>query len=197
MCFPLLIRIILCIDLWIYYILCMWNLQSSCFVWLLFSFLFHSIKISVQPSLMTIQSKEKMLAIQTLKIVCLIVFFCLQPRKFALDFPVMLQSLPFFSLLLVERRASVKQSSIRKSVPRMFAQLLAKIASSSLHQQNVNSDRPPQFKCDICQRKFHVEQSLKRHMRVLTGTKPFTCDICSRGFRGKRDMAKHKKSHAG
>lgn len=57
-------------------------------------------------------------------------------------------------------------------------------------------DKP--YKCDICDRKFRLNSTCKRHwQRIHSGTKPHKCSICSKAFATKNDVTKHLRSHTG
>eukprot|EP00063_Salmo_salar_P032508 XP_014007343.1 PREDICTED: zinc finger protein 90-like isoform X2 [Salmo salar] len=64
-------------------------------------------------------------------------------------------------------------------------------------QQSISKLRKP-FKCDICEKTFHANCLLKRHIAVHNKPKgPFKCDICAKTFRLNciltHDMQTHSK----
>ena len=49
------------------------------------------------------------------------------------------------------------------------------------HKQAVHSDSK-KYSCVICNKRFPYENSLKMHMMLHTGDRPFLCNHCGRGF---------------
>lgn len=49
--------------------------------------------------------------------------------------------------------------------------------------------------CPVCLKKFSCPNSLKRHMLVHTGTKPYVCEICDRRFSQSSILKRHKFTH--
>lgn len=65
--------------------------------------------------------------------------------------------------------------------------------------RNKNTKKGPKKKycCGICRKEFLKPSSLKTHMNIHTGAKPFMCpyDNCSTSFNAKSNMLRHYKSH--
>lgn len=49
--------------------------------------------------------------------------------------------------------------------------------------------------CKLCMKNFTSMNSLKRHMLVHTGVKPYDCDICGRKFSQTSILKRHKFTH--
>lgn len=59
-----------------------------------------------------------------------------------------------------------------------------------------------QFKCDLCDKSFVRNQSLKKHMLIHSGVKlerpkKFKCDLCDKSFSDSSKLTIHKVSHTG
>ena len=50
--------------------------------------------------------------------------------------------------------------------------------------------------CSYCSYSTYRSYSLRRHMLIHTGEKPFTCNICERGFAQKSHLTYHLKTHS-
>uniref|UniRef100_A0A8C8LWE9 C2H2-type domain-containing protein n=1 Tax=Oncorhynchus tshawytscha TaxID=74940 RepID=A0A8C8LWE9_ONCTS len=63
-------------------------------------------------------------------------------------------------------------------------------------QQSISKPRKP-FKCDICEKTFHANCLLKRHIAVHNKPKgPFKCDICAKTFRLNCMLTQHMQTHS-
>ena len=51
-------------------------------------------------------------------------------------------------------------------------------------------------KCDICNRIFGRNSSLKVHKRLHVNEQPFDCELCPRSFNEKRNLERHTQSHS-
>ncbi|XP_022819006.1 zinc finger protein 287-like isoform X1 [Spodoptera litura] len=54
------------------------------------------------------------------------------------------------------------------------------------------------FKCDLCGKRFRWENNLKDHVRIHTGDKRFTCPVCGKDFVQKSTLKQHSmRNHPG
>ncbi|KAM6943921.1 uncharacterized protein PEZ65_001846 [Lycodopsis pacificus] len=65
------------------------------------------------------------------------------------------------------------------------------------HSQKRVQTGGKRFGCDVCEKRFTEQGSLKTPMRVHTGEKPFGCDVCGNRFAKRGNLKKHMRVHTG
>lgn len=59
------------------------------------------------------------------------------------------------------------------------------------------SDSPNDTQCTYCDKICTSAVTLKRHIRMHTGEKPFQCNICQKEFADNSNYHRHMRAHSG
>ena len=63
------------------------------------------------------------------------------------------------------------------------------------HMTLHNGDKP--YKCHVCDKAFIKSGDLNIHMRIHTGVKPYKCDVCDKAFHDGGHLSRHMNVHTG
>ncbi|XP_061897144.1 zinc finger protein 568-like [Entelurus aequoreus] len=62
------------------------------------------------------------------------------------------------------------------------------------HMRTHTEEKPS---CSLCGNTFSRKSTLKHHMNMHTGERPFNCSICAKGFIRNWDLTRHMRGHTG
>ena len=89
----------------------------------------------------------------------------------------------------------ITEKGAMKKVPCGFCGKHISKSSMKLHLRVHTGERP--FSCTYCEKKFKQKSQTQSHELTHTREKPFKCKFCERTFRFKSNATKHELTHNG
>ncbi|BFZ24191.1 hypothetical protein BsWGS_27230 [Bradybaena similaris] len=78
-----------------------------------------------------------------------------------------------------------------------FIKFKEKSAQSSNKLGAKDTKRSDRLKCHICDKEFHLQRHLHRHLKCHNENKRYLCLICRKGFNDTFDLKRHTRTHTG
>nr|XP_046237044.1 putative transcription factor Ovo-like 1a [Scatophagus argus] len=71
------------------------------------------------------------------------------------------------------------------------------VTRSTGPSQSSSSGTTGMFVCQVCQKTFHHQRMLNRHVKCHSETKRHLCNFCGKGFNDTFDLKRHVRTHTG
>ncbi|KAH8292523.1 hypothetical protein KR054_011441 [Drosophila jambulina] len=84
-----------------------------------------------------------------------------------------------------------------KICPVAFASEKLLLRHHNIHIKSIKNGKGGALKCPVCGLQLSCASSLKRHMVIHTGIKPFKCDECEASFSQREVLKRHMDTHTG
>ncbi|XP_071050487.1 gastrula zinc finger protein XlCGF26.1-like isoform X8 [Onthophagus taurus] len=111
----------------------------------------------------------------------------------------------YFSCSECEKKFMVK-SSLNQHIKRVhcgkglsICEICGKAVTSKTSLRDhimIHTGEKP-FKCEVCKKPFKTKNLLKIHVRTHTNSKPFVCNICEKAFTQRTSLVVHIRQHTG
>ncbi|XP_060603191.1 uncharacterized protein LOC132756197 [Ruditapes philippinarum] len=75
--------------------------------------------------------------------------------------------------------------------------LLTQTKVESRHESIAIHSEADRFVCKLCQKSFHLQRLLNRHLKCHSDVKRFLCTFCGKGFNDTFDLKRHTRTHTG
>lgn len=85
--------------------------------------------------------------------------------------------------------------SATKNTCPMCGKNYARPSTLKTHMRIHSGERP--FLCNVCNKSFSQAANLTAHLRVHSGEKPFSCSICHKTFSQSSSVTTHMRTHSG
>ena len=87
------------------------------------------------------------------------------------------------------------QPPITKNICPLCGKNYARPSTLKTHMRIHSGERP--FHCKVCNKSFSQAANLTAHLRVHSGEKPFACSICHKTFSQSSSVTTHMRTHSG
>ncbi|TKS93027.1 putative transcription factor [Collichthys lucidus] len=71
------------------------------------------------------------------------------------------------------------------------------VTRSTGQKQSSSQAATGEFVCQVCQKTFHHQRMLNRHVKCHNETKRHLCNFCGKGFNDTFDLKRHVRTHTG
>lgn len=92
-------------------------------------------------------------------------------------------------------KESFFQPPITKNICPLCGKNYARPSTLKTHMRIHSGERP--FHCKVCNKSFSQAANLTAHLRVHSGEKPFACSICHKTFSQSSSVTTHMRTHSG
>lgn len=87
------------------------------------------------------------------------------------------------------------QPTMSKNICALCGKNYARPSTLKTHMRIHSGERP--FHCKVCNKSFSQAANLTAHLRVHSGEKPFSCPVCHKTFSQSSSVTTHMRTHSG
>ncbi|XP_026208758.1 putative transcription factor Ovo-like 1a [Anabas testudineus] len=75
--------------------------------------------------------------------------------------------------------------------------VVSMVTRSTGQSQSSSAGTTGEYVCQVCQKTFHYQRMLNRHVKCHNETKRHLCNFCGKGFNDTFDLKRHVRTHTG